>query len=68
MDPPLIRENVASVTGTPMQRVVPRSALVRDLVTELHTSSPFRLGEPPYDAYDPTVPEGTERALPGTYA
>eukprot|EP00974_Lingulodinium_polyedra_P133154 11224551-Lingulodinium_polyedra.AAC.1 len=37
------------------------------MVTELHRSSPFRSGEPPYVAYDPTVPEGTDRALPGTY-
>eukprot|EP00974_Lingulodinium_polyedra_P044109 4233631-Lingulodinium_polyedra.AAC.1 len=65
MDPPLIREYVTSATGTPMQRVVPMSAPVHDLVTELHRSSPFRASEPPYTAYDPPTPEGTERALPG---
>eukprot|EP00974_Lingulodinium_polyedra_P037689 3616214-Lingulodinium_polyedra.AAC.1 len=33
----------------------------------MHRSSPFA-GEPPFGAYDPTVPEGAEMALPGTYA
>eukprot|EP00974_Lingulodinium_polyedra_P128587 11206687-Lingulodinium_polyedra.AAC.1 len=67
MDPPLIREYVTSATGTPMQHVVPMSAPIHDMVAELHRSSPFRSCEPPYTAYDPTVPEGTGRALPGTY-
>eukprot|EP00974_Lingulodinium_polyedra_P072493 7015230-Lingulodinium_polyedra.AAC.1 len=65
MDPPLIREYVTSTTGTPMQHAVPTSAPIHDMVTELHRSSRFRSGEPPYTAYDPTVPEGTERASPG---
>eukprot|EP00974_Lingulodinium_polyedra_P096532 9358662-Lingulodinium_polyedra.AAC.1 len=43
-------------------------APVHELVTELHRSSRFRSEDPPYVAYDPTVPDGTERALPGAYA
>eukprot|EP00974_Lingulodinium_polyedra_P123467 11186867-Lingulodinium_polyedra.AAC.1 len=42
-------------------------APVHELVIELHRSSPFRSEAPPHVAYDPTVPDGTERALPGAY-
>eukprot|EP00974_Lingulodinium_polyedra_P038500 3689314-Lingulodinium_polyedra.AAC.1 len=61
MDPPLIREYITSAVGMPMQHAVPMNAPVHDLVTELNRSSLFRSDEPPYAAYDPTVPEGTER-------
>eukprot|EP00974_Lingulodinium_polyedra_P084212 8154069-Lingulodinium_polyedra.AAC.1 len=66
MDPPLVREYIISAMGLPMQHVVPINAPVHDLVTELHRSSLFRSGDPPHAAYDPTAPEGAERALPGT--
>eukprot|EP00974_Lingulodinium_polyedra_P085724 8301150-Lingulodinium_polyedra.AAC.1 len=53
--------------GIPTQHVVPMNPPVHDLATELHRSSPSRSDDPPHTAYDPTVPEGAERALPGTY-
>eukprot|EP00974_Lingulodinium_polyedra_P086071 8335671-Lingulodinium_polyedra.AAC.1 len=64
MGPPLIREHITSALGRPMQRVVPMNAPVHDLVIEMRRSSPFCSDDPPHTAYDPTVPEGTERALP----
>eukprot|EP00974_Lingulodinium_polyedra_P037021 3551641-Lingulodinium_polyedra.AAC.1 len=68
MDPPLARDYImTSALGMPTQHAQPMIAPVHELVTELHRSSPFRSEDPPYVAYDPTVPDGTERAFPGTY-
>eukprot|EP00974_Lingulodinium_polyedra_P093426 9050469-Lingulodinium_polyedra.AAC.1 len=67
MDPPLARGYITNALGMPMQHVVPMHAPVHDLAIEMHRSSPFRSDDPPYTAYDPTVPEGEERAPPGTY-